>query len=544
MIRVSVSSDDQQANDISYSQSISADGRFVAFQSFASNLVHGDTNFAFDVFIHDCQSGVTERVSIDSNGGQAEGDSLFPRISADGRHVAFLSYASDLVPGDTNPTCEVPYNPGHFDFPCADVFVRDLDTGATVRVNVASDGSEANGFSAVNGRIAISRDGRFIAFNSCASNLTAAADLTPQTNNSGLDVFVHDRDPDGNGVFDESGAIETRVVDVDSSGQQASAPSAEWVEMTTDGRFVAFTTFANVIDGLGSGLFVFDRIIGTPARISIATDGTPAYGQLASFSANGRFVAFESPTSLVADDTNNAIDIFVHDRDADRDGALDEPGATTTIRASLDSANRQALGNSYSAIFSTDGRFVAFASDAANLVSDDPNGREIDEFIRDIRPCGTGNVNVGMGAATGVLRINGRVGLTTVGRGQLVEFEMDAPPLGPDPARYVVWVWPGLASSQMDLRVRGETLGCTVNPAPLSPSATPRAIVCVRGGVPVQACGAAHELHAAASAPWVLRQSQGFANAATFTLQGVIEDAGSANPTGFSVTNAVVLVVQ
>jgi Tol biopolymer transport system component len=169
--RVSVASDGTEGNDASWGwPSISADGRYVAFTSRASNLVPGDTYGTWDVFVHDRLTGQTTRVSVASDGTEGIGVSDHPSISADGRYVAFMSYASNLVPGDTNGW--------------ADIFVHDRLTGQTTRVSVASDGTEGNGDSWTP---SISADGRYIAFTSRASN------LVPGDTNGREDVFVHDR---------------------------------------------------------------------------------------------------------------------------------------------------------------------------------------------------------------------------------------------------------------------------------------------------------------------------------------------------------------
>ena len=133
----------------------------------ASNLVPGDTNGTYDVFVKDLQTGAITRVSTDANGGQGNANSYTPSISADGRYVAFTSYASNLVPGDTNGT--------------SDVFVRDLQTGAITRVSTDADGDQGNSTA---GGISISADGRYVAFNSDASN------LVPDDTNGAYDVFV------------------------------------------------------------------------------------------------------------------------------------------------------------------------------------------------------------------------------------------------------------------------------------------------------------------------------------------------------------------
>jgi hypothetical protein len=173
--RVSVMTGGGQANggSVQYTISISPDGRYVAFESTATDLVPGDTNGTYDIFVRDRVAGTTERVSISSGGAQANRFSQQPSISADGRFVAFQSYATGLVSGDTN---------GH-----DDIFVRDRLAGATERASVATDGNQANGDSGYNG-LAIAGEGRFVAFTS------NAGDLDPGDTNSYPDVFVHDRD--------------------------------------------------------------------------------------------------------------------------------------------------------------------------------------------------------------------------------------------------------------------------------------------------------------------------------------------------------------
>ena len=169
-MRVSVSSSGIEGNGFSGTPSISADGQFVAFASDADNLVAGDTNGLFDVFVRDRAAGTTVRVSLDSAGGEGNGFSDSPSISADGRFVAFRSDASNLVAGDTN---------GSYD-----VFVYDLATALTERISVDSSGVEGDSYSYVGG---ISADGQAVAFMSAASNLVSG-----DTNGS-WDVFVHDR---------------------------------------------------------------------------------------------------------------------------------------------------------------------------------------------------------------------------------------------------------------------------------------------------------------------------------------------------------------
>src|SRR5207249_4234013 len=160
-VRVSVASDGTEGNDVSMGSALSADGRFLAFDSAAADLVAGDTNGASDVFVHDRQTRTTERVSVASDGTEGNNASSYPAFSADGRFVAFDSDATDLVAGDTNGT--------------TDVFVHDRQTGTTERVSVASGGGtqgngNSGGFFAFP---ALSADGRFVAFQSDATNLVA-----------------------------------------------------------------------------------------------------------------------------------------------------------------------------------------------------------------------------------------------------------------------------------------------------------------------------------------------------------------------------------
>jgi Tol biopolymer transport system component len=169
-VRVSVDSTGVEGNADSYDPSISSDGRYVVFDSLATNLVAGDTNDSYDVFMHDRQTGQTLRVSVDSTGVEGNGESRWPSISSDGRYVGFSSSATNLVTGDTN---------GSYD-----VFVYDRQTGQTIRVSVDSTGVQGNGESFWP---SISSDGRYVVFDSLAMNLVAG-----DTNGS-RDIFVRDR---------------------------------------------------------------------------------------------------------------------------------------------------------------------------------------------------------------------------------------------------------------------------------------------------------------------------------------------------------------
>src|SRR5439155_1129649 len=210
--RVSVSSAGAEANGTSFAPAISADGRFVAFPSEATNLVPGDTNGATDVLVRDRRTGTTERVSVSSAGAEANGTSFTPAISADGRLVAFASEADDLVIGDTNQAF--------------DVFVHDGMTGTTERVSVDSTGAQANAASIEHFCPALSADGRFVAFESDATN------LVPVDTNAATDVFVRDRL-----------TATTDRVSVDSTGAQANDRS-DFPAISADGSVVAFVSTA------------------------------------------------------------------------------------------------------------------------------------------------------------------------------------------------------------------------------------------------------------------------------------------------------------
>jgi Tol biopolymer transport system component len=303
--RVSVATGGAQEDFRSFEPSISADGRFVTFTSAATNLVAGDTNGVWDVFVRDRLLGTTERVSLDSGGVQGDSDSSQPSISADGRFVAFHSSATNLVAGDTNGS--------------DDVFVRDRQRGTTERVSVDTYGIEADSDSDVP---SISADGRFVAFDSFATNLVVG------DTNGVPDIFVRDR---------QSGITER--VSVDSSGIGGNSGSGDFVSISADGRVVAFFSVAfNLVPGdtnrVGD-LFVHDRESYAIERVSVATGGSQ--GNLNSegiaISADGRFVAFySSATNLVAGDTNGYDDVFVRDRGAVAPGTdRCEPGPSGVI---------------------------------------------------------------------------------------------------------------------------------------------------------------------------------------------------------------------
>jgi Tol biopolymer transport system component len=360
--RVSVSSSGAQARPGpdpwggSTAGGISANGRYVVFQSDAPNLVAGDTNRVSDVFLHDRVTGTTTRVSVSSSGRQANGPSGFSTISADGRYVAFQSEARNLVRGDTN----------HL----TDVFVRDLRTGKTTRVSVNSRGAQArcNLSSCESTEPALSAHGRYVAFESSATNLVR------HDTNRLADVFLRDR---------RTGR--TTRVSVDSHGRQGGRDrtnnGSNAPVISADGRYVVFhSADSNLVRGDTNrvfDIFLHDCRTGRTTRVSVGSDGRQANAESLgppSISADGRYVAFTSLASnLVSGDSNDITDVFVRDLSTSR-----------TILASLGDTGAQGDGGSAAGgvAFSADDRYLAFSSSASNLVPGDTNGVP-DAFVRD-----------------------------------------------------------------------------------------------------------------------------------------------------------------
>jgi Tol biopolymer transport system component len=360
--RVSVASTGMQANGSSggngsfypAATAISADGRYVAFFSFASDLVSGDTNGVEDAFVRDRQNGTTERVSVATGGGQGtilvtgeqHDDGI--SISSDGRYVAFGINLSGLVPGDTNGS--------------ADIFVRDRQLGTTERVNL---GATAPFGGAV--YPSISADGRFVAFTSYSDT------LTPGDNNGVADVFVRDRQN-----------ATTERVSISTSGAQGDMASGEYGHwISADGRYVAYSSEAtNLVPGDTNGMwdiFVRDRQASTTVRASVASGGPQAngYSIAPSISGDGRFVTFSSnATNLVLSDSGSHADVFLHDF-----------VTATTELVSVDPIGAVGNADSVYPTMSANGRFVTFLSVATNLVPGDANSHQ-DIFLRDRNPTG------------------------------------------------------------------------------------------------------------------------------------------------------------
>jgi Tol biopolymer transport system component len=353
MARVNVGPAGVEADGSTSGAVLSASGRYVAFVSGARDLVHGDTNRARDVFVRDLRTSWTSRVSTSSSEAQSDGPSEKPSISADGSVVAFPSSATNLVADDANGF--------------QDVFVRDRARGTTERLSVGPTG-DANGSSLAS---LVSADGRVVVFSSEASNLVGG------DRNGALDVFVVDR---------QEGTT-TRL------GVGADGPAADRSEASSvdaHGRVVGFRSYAPSLvphDSNGfADVFAYDRRADVIQRVNVSTVGDEA--DAATFrgmvSGDGRFVGFRSrANNLVPGDTNDALDVFVHDRLL---------GLTTrvSVSSSGSEANAAGLGSSYRGsmfmsrpFLSANGRYAAFTSRAANLVEDDTNGAS-DVFVHDL----------------------------------------------------------------------------------------------------------------------------------------------------------------
>lgn len=331
-------------NQRSSSASISADGRYIAFGSNAPNGVAEDTNGESDVFVRDRVAGTMELISVSSEGKQGNRGSSDPTISADGRFVAFSSYAFNLVPDDENSS--------------DDVFLRDRTAQTTELVSVRSDEEQGNDFSYLP---SVSADGRYVAFSSYASNLVA------EDANGSTDIFVRDRV-----------AGTTELVSVSDSESQANGLS-EAASISADGRYVAFLSDAsNLVPGDSNrqtDVFVRDRTAGATELVSLSSSGTQGNesSRSPSLSYDGRYVAFESTASdLVSGDTNSLADVFVRDR-----------LSATTRRVSISSRGNQANNRSEDASISGNGRIVAFTSWASNLAPDVSDSSR-DTFVRDL----------------------------------------------------------------------------------------------------------------------------------------------------------------
>lgn len=352
----------------SFEPDVTPNGRWVVFTSNALNLVPGDHNLAFDVFLRDRQTGQTQRISVTSSGAEANGDSTDPVISADGRYIAFASDATNLVSGDTNGA--------------GDIFVRDRVTGKTTRVSTSSQGVQGDGESKTP---AISANGRDVAFTTQATTFGGQ--------NPNQSVYVHDV---------KSG--QTEIVSVASG---AAAVQADYVNgngaftgphsLSADGRYVTFratqsTLVPNDTGFRGSSwdVFVHDRRTGHTERVSVTSSGaelddggvpnSQAESNYPAISPDGRFVAFYTNINgPVPGYTSAYVDIH------DMVSRVTETVSLRDVQAKdlTCDAHAQGLLNADPTLsVSTGGRFVAFISCDGTLVKGDTNNGW-DTFVRE-----------------------------------------------------------------------------------------------------------------------------------------------------------------
>jgi Tol biopolymer transport system component len=388
MHRISANPEGPQGDRPSGAPAVSAGGRFVAFHSAASNLAPGDTNRRWDIYVYDRATNSIKRVSVRSDGGQSNGASVFPSISANGRFVAFRSVATNLVPGDTNGR--------------KDAFVYDRQTGKLRRISIGTRGRQANRDIRT---LDLSQNGRVAIFS------TAASTLVRGDTNGRTDIYARNL-----------GTNRTTRLSISNFNRQPNNDSIA-ATISANGRYVGFRSPAsNLVRGDTNGIddvFVFDRRVNRTTRVNVTSNGVQVFGisLRPTLSANGRFVVFRSGASdLVAGDTNRQVDVFVRDLATRR-----------TARVSVSTSGRQGNGRSYRPTISGNGRYVVFASAASTLVSSDTN-RVPDVFRHDRRTRTTTRVSM---TASGRQAIGCSISPKTNGDGRVVVFTATARNLVP-----------------------------------------------------------------------------------------------------------------
>ncbi len=390
----------------SWPQGISTNGQYVLFESVASDLVANDTNNASDVFVRDLLNGTTMAASTSLYGGTANGVSRNSVMTSDGRYVAFVSAATNLVAGDTNKI--------------TDVFVRDLLSSTTMLVSVGATSTNSTVLTSSSESPVITPDGRYVAFSSTATNLipgvTTAGEIyirdltTAQTKRASINArstaysllgtsnvvsYCPSISSDGNFVafetasnppsFDVNGLIlrqnmQTSGTDIVSANANVtSAPLGDFypLNMTPDGRFIAFV--ANVAGNsptMNTAIYLWDAQTGTNTLVSVNRDsGLVSDGICSSplVSSNGQFVAFVgSGTNLVTNSLAGEFHVYVRDQQAGVTKLVD--GDTNGVGVGVSPATFPDL--------SADGQFVVFDCVSGNLVPSDRNHAE-DVFVRD-----------------------------------------------------------------------------------------------------------------------------------------------------------------
>jgi Tol biopolymer transport system component len=364
------------SNGASSFPDLSGDGRFVAFQSGANNLVTGDSNGTVDIFVRDRVAARTERVSLTDADAQATGgSSTFPSISDDGRRVAFLSSSNSFIPGDDKGRI--------------DAFVRDRTTGSTIRVVTGLGGALLDD-NVVD--VEISGNGRYVAF------VTAATNVVSGDTNGETDIFVRDL---------QTGVVER--VSVNSSEQQGSGWSFR-PSISDDGRYVAFDTSSLLAGGAPgkANAYVRDRSAGTTSIVNVSSEevvGSEGGGSPI-ISGDGRYVAFASDSSnLVANDANGTSDTFRRDLVA---------GVTTRITWS-DSDVALSLGG-YPMSISDNGNEVGFRSSSQATSAPDA-GTDADLFVRTVSTASTRRVSTSTTVPDPAIAVSdGPIGMSDDGR--------------------------------------------------------------------------------------------------------------------------------
>ncbi|MCP3997784.1 MAG: hypothetical protein GY722_22385 [bacterium] len=280
---VSAATGGVQGNDFSQDPAISADGSTITFASASTNLVPGDTNGAWDVFMYDVATAATTRISVDSGGIQGNDESGSAMINADGSIITYHSEATNLVAGDTNGQ--------------QDIFMYDVATATTTRISVADDGTQADAGCLFP---SITADATTVVYQSTAGNLVAG------DTNALHDIFM----------YDVAAATTTRVSVADDGTQGDGSSSA--AAIAADGSTIAYRSAAtNLVAGDTNGqpdVFAYDVATATTTRVSVATDGSEANGDnlWPAITANGGTIVYHSKASnLTAGDVNGFADVFV-----------------------------------------------------------------------------------------------------------------------------------------------------------------------------------------------------------------------------------------
>ncbi|MBI1852352.1 MAG: PD40 domain-containing protein [Planctomycetes bacterium] len=538
---------------------VSANGRWIAFHSFASNLVAGDRNATADVFVRDRIAGTTTRVSVDLAGAEGDGYSVNPAISGSGRFVAFVSVATNLVAGDTNG--------------CPDVFVFDGRSGVTTRVSVRSDGGQSDGPSFA---CAISREGRWVAFVADAPSLEppgmtarfrqlflhdrTTGVTTLVTASGGVPAPGHSDNPvlsaDGRFLAFESdaelapGASDplrdvfcfdriTGVTSRASVGPRGQAVNVDcrWPAISPDGRWIAFNATNDAL--------LFDRETGTSAFLSVDASGTPVGGLSGdggtwsrglALAAGAHVVAYGSlAVTLVPGDANGATDVFIHRRTSETGLTIDS--ITPSSGAESGGELMRMWGSGFGSITDTAVRLGGTAADVTLVASDHV-------VVRTPPGVGVADVDVALGDRESPLTLNDSAGDAArdvvIRPSDPIRVSL-AIPSSRTQSAFALYAWVG-APSAATLSATRRGLGDTVFPSPLSRrSPQPRAIWNNIGIV--RALGAP-TMPSSPAPTVVLSAPQGIPHRATFTVQGIVQDAGSRIVEGFSVTNAVVVRVQ